>query len=74
MVDAAIVRGEIVAYKSTVDGGSRVTLELDELETAKFHESFRLKMLCALAGLEDGFTQASEGEGVSDPVGGDLQP
>ena len=40
MTNSAAVTGTLVRYTSTVDGCLRITIELNELEAAQFHERF----------------------------------
>lgn len=40
MTDSAAVTGTLVKYSSTADGCLRITIELNELEAAQFHDRF----------------------------------
>lgn len=40
MNDSIAIQGVISGYRSTADGCLKVTIELDELQTVKFHEGF----------------------------------
>lgn len=55
MSEQIIVTGLLAGYRTTKDGGLNITIELDELQAAKFHEGFvGINLTVALARLEDG--------------------
>lgn len=48
------VQGVLSGYRTTVDGGLKVTVELDELQAAAFHEGFGgINFTVALVRLND---------------------
>jgi hypothetical protein len=40
MNEPIAVTGILSGYRTTADGGLKITIELDELQSAKFHEAF----------------------------------
>lgn len=53
MTDPIAVQGTISKYRTTADGCLRIEIELNELETAKFHESFAHGAYVVVARLTD---------------------
>lgn len=51
--DEVVVTGFVAGYRTLADGTLRVTVDLDELQTAKFHEGFAHKALVAVARMAD---------------------
>ena len=67
-MSAAVVQGNLKSFKSTVDGGLIVAMELDELQAAVFLETFgQINIPVALARLNDEQADESgEGSAMSD--------
>jgi len=53
MNESIAITGVISGYRTTADGTLKVTVELDELQTAKFHEGFGHGVFVAVARLEE---------------------
>ena len=50
----AAVMGMLSGYRTTVDGGLRITVDLDELQASVFHDAFRqVNIMVAVARLEE---------------------
>jgi hypothetical protein len=51
-MNGIVVKGLVGGYRTTKDGGLNVTIELDEHQAARFHESFHgINILVAVARL-----------------------
>ena len=56
------VQGILSGYRTTADGGLKLTIELDELQAALFHEGFNgINITVAVARLEDETPSARPG-------------
>lgn len=50
----AVIQGVLSGYRTTVDGGLRLTIDLDELQAAHFHEAFHgINLFVAVARLNE---------------------
>jgi hypothetical protein len=56
------IQGILTGYRTTVDGGLKLTVELDELQAALFHEGFPgINVTVVIARLSDETEKSSGG-------------
>ena len=60
------VQGTLSSYRTLADGTLRVTVDLDELQSALFHEGFGHGAAVALARLNEQVDGSGEGSAMSD--------
>jgi hypothetical protein len=61
-ISEVVVQGILSGYRTTVDGGLKVTVELDELQAALFHEGFPgINVTVVIARLGDEIEKSSGG-------------
>jgi hypothetical protein len=52
MTELAVI-GNLSSYRTLADGTLRIVIDLDELQTATFHESFRINVAVAVARIKE---------------------
>lgn len=60
MTDPMAIMGILSGYRTTADGGLKITIELDEFQAARFHEIFPgINLTVAVARLLEESKQAA---------------